>query len=139
LFEAEGLTYSQVGDELGQLRMSQEPGQQFFTRARSVVSQTAGGKTLIVPLRGKAGDLASIYSFSGTGSLIWQLLEAPRALPELISAVERECKVRTDEAQREVTQFVDEMFSIGLVEVCQGIAMTTEANGNIELETAGLH
>src|ERR1039458_3225555 len=117
-----------------------EPGQQFFTRARSVVSRTAGGKTLIVPVRGKAGHLASIYSFSGTGSLIWQLLEAPRALPELISAVERECKVRTDEAQRDVTQFVNEMFSVGLVEVFPRIAMSaTESKGNVEVETAGSH
>jgi hypothetical protein len=91
-------------------------------------------------VRGKAGDLASIYSFSGTGSLIWQLLEAPRALPELISAVERECKVRTDEAQRDVTQFVNEMFSVGLVEVFPRIAMSaTESKGNVELETAGSH
>jgi len=115
-----------------------EPGQQLFTRARSVVSRTAGGKTLIVPVRGKAGELASIYSFSGTGSLIWQLLEAPRALPELISAVERECKVRPDEAQRDVTQFVDEMFSVGLVEVCSSVAMTA-TESNVEMETAGLH
>ena len=118
--------------------MIAEPGQQLFTRARSVVSRTAGGKTLIVPVRGKAGELASIYSFSGTGSLIWQLLEAPRALPELISAVERECKVRPDEAQRDVTQFVDEMFSVGLVEVCSSVAMTA-TESNVEMETAGLH
>jgi hypothetical protein len=115
-----------------------EPGQLLFTRARSVVSRTAGGKTLIVPVRGKAGDLASIYSFSGTGSLIWQLLETPRALPELISAVERECKVRPDEAQRDVTRFVDEMFSVGLVEVCSSVAMTA-TESHMELEAAGLH
>ncbi len=120
--------------------MNHEPGQQFFTRARSVVSRVAGGKTLIVPVRGKAGNLASIYSLSGTGSLIWQLLEAPRALPELISAVEREYEIGQEQAQKDVTQFVDEMFSVGLVEVCPRVAINaTVAKGQVEWETAGSH
>jgi hypothetical protein len=115
-----------------------EPEQQFFTRSRSVVSRVVGGETLIVPVRGRVGDLASIYSFRGTGSLIWELLEAPRALPELISAVEREYKVRKDEAQRDVTQFVDEMLSVGLVKLCPGVAMSApESKGPVEWETAG--
>lgn len=117
--------------------MITDPGQQFFTRARSVVSQVVGGKTLVVPVRAKSGESASIYSFSGTGSLLWQLLEAPRALPELVSAVERVCNIGTDEAQRDVTQFVDEMFSVGLVEVCPRVAMTsTESMRPTVWETA---
>jgi hypothetical protein len=122
----------------GDCALISEPEQQFFTRSPSVVSRVVGGETLIVPVRGRAGSLASIYSFSGTGSLIWELLEAPRALAELISEVERECKVRTDQAQKVVTQFVGEMFSVGLVEVCPRVEMTAiESKGNVEWETAG--
>ncbi len=114
-----------------------EPEQQLFTRSRSVVSRVVGGETLIVPVRGRAGSLASIYSFSGTGCLIWELLEAPRALAELISAVELKCKVRADHARRVVTQFVDEMLSVGLVEACPGVPMSvTESKGQVEWETA---
>ena len=42
-------------------------GEQIFTRSRSVVSRVVAGETLIVPVRGKVGDLASIYSFNGSG------------------------------------------------------------------------
>jgi hypothetical protein len=122
----------------GDYDLTTEPGQQFFKRSRSVVSRVIGGETLIVPVRGKVGNLASIYSFSGTGSLIWQLLEAPRALTELAVAVQREYGVRQEQAQSDVTQFVAEMFSAGLVEVCPGIAMIAkESNGQVEWETAG--
>ena len=120
-----------------------EPGQQVFTRARSVISRVVDGKTLIVPVRGKVGDLASIYSFSGTGTLIWQLLDMPRALPELVSAVERECGVRQERAQRDVTQFLDDMLSAGLVQIDQrvgvaAIEMTaTESTAQGLWETAG--
>jgi hypothetical protein len=122
-----------------------EPGEQFFMRTRSVVSRVANGETLIVPLRGKVGELASIYSFKGAGSLMWQLLDEPRAIQELVGAVEREYRVRQEQAQREVTQFLDDMLSVGLVQTCQRVAATavemtaTESKGQVLWETAGSH
>jgi hypothetical protein len=126
--------------------------EQLFTRSRSVVSRVVAGETLIVPVRGKVGDLASIYSFNGTGSLIWQLLDSPRSLANLIEAVAREYEVGPERAQKDVTQFLNDMASVGLVEVCPevscvetyvetemtGIDMAaTESNRQAVLETAG--
>ena len=50
---------------------------EILVRSQSVVARVVAGETLIVPVRAKVGDLASIYSFNGTGSLIWNLLDAP--------------------------------------------------------------
>lgn len=91
--------------------------EQIFMRSRSVVSRVVGGETLIVPVRGKVGDLASIYSFNGTGSLIWQLLDSPRTLAELIDAVEHEYAVAPEKAQNDVKQFLNDMLSVELVSV----------------------
>jgi hypothetical protein len=102
------------------------PQEQLFTRSRSVVSRVVAGETLIVPVRGKVGDLASIYSFNGTGSLIWKLLDAPRSLADLIDAVEHEYEVEPDQAQKDVTQFLNDMSSVALVDV------------SVEEETASL-
>src|ERR1039458_10202177 len=99
--------------------MLTQPDERLFTRSRSVVSRVVAGETLIVPVRGKVGDLASIYSFNGTGSLIWHLLDAPRTLTELIGAVEREYEVGQEQAQKDVTQFLDDMLSVGLVQLSQ--------------------
>ena len=120
-----------------------EPGQQFFTRARSVVSRVVGGETLVVPVRGKVGNLASIYSFKGTGSLIWQLLDEPRALAELVSGVRQEYGAGQEQAQRDVTQFLDDMLSAGLVQTYQRVAASeieataTESTRQVLWETAG--
>jgi len=130
--------------------MLTEPEEQLFTRSRSVVSRVVAGETLIVPVRGKVGDLASIYSFNGTGSLIWQLLDAPRSLSDLIAAVEQEYEVGQEQAHKDVTRFLDDMLSVGLVDVCQRVAPTgeetiaidmaaTESNQLAVLETAGSH
>jgi hypothetical protein len=120
----------------------------FFTRSRSVVSRVVAGETLIVPVRGKVGDLASIYSFNGTGSLIWKLLDTPRSLGDLSDTVEREYEVGQEQAQKDVTRFLSDMLSVGLVEVCPRVAMAAteataidmtaaESNQLAVLETAG--
>jgi hypothetical protein len=100
-----------------------QQAEQVFVRSQSVVSRRVAGETLIVPVRGKVGDLASIYSFNETGSLIWQSLETPKGISELISTVENEYAVEQEQAERDVTQFLNDMLSVGLVEARPGVAM----------------
>jgi hypothetical protein len=92
------------------------PPARVFVRSQSVVSRRVAGETLIVPVRGKVGDLASIYSFNETGSLIWQLLENPRNLNQLAASLQQEFAVNEDQAERDVSQFLSDMLSVGLVE-----------------------
>ncbi len=97
--------------------------QQRFVRSQSVVARVVGGETLIVPIRAKVGDLASIYSFNGTGSLIWKLLDTPKNVAQLASAVAGEYDIDLQQAERDVTEFVCELKSVGLVEVPAALAM----------------
>ncbi len=97
--------------------------QQAFIRSRSVVARVVAGETLIVPIRAKVGDLASIYSFNGTGSLIWKLLESPKTVSELAGDVAREYEVDIERAENDVVEFVGEMKAVGLVEVPASVPM----------------
>ena len=97
--------------------------EQTFIRSQSVVARVVAGETLIVPVRAKVGDLASIYSFNGTGSLIWKLLESPRSVAQLAAAVAQEYEVDPAQAEQDVTSFVSEMKVVGLVEVPASLAM----------------
>jgi hypothetical protein len=99
------------------------PSQQAFVRSQSVVARVVAGEMLIVPVRAKVGDLASIYSLNGTASLIWKLLESPRTVAELAAAVAREYEVEAGQAERDVNEFVGEMKAVGLVEVPSSVAM----------------
>jgi hypothetical protein len=94
-----------------------------LVRSQAVVARVVAGETLIVPVRAKVGDLASIYSFNGTGSLIWKLLASPRTVAQLVTAVALEYEVEWAQAERDVTNFVSEMKSVGLVEVPASVAM----------------
>ena len=100
--------------ELGEGPLAQ-PLRQMLVRSQSVVSRQLAGETLIVPVRGKVGDLASIYSFNQTGSLIWKSLETPREFSELVAAVEQEYDVNPEQARNDVAQFLSDMLSTRLV------------------------
>src|SRR5208282_1484375 len=104
-----------LGMHKGDSDLPSELADQVFIRSRTVVSRRVAGETLIVPVRGKVGDLASIYSFNQTGSLIWQLLETPKTLPDLIKAVEQEYAVGYEQAEQDVKQFLQDTLSAGLV------------------------
>jgi hypothetical protein len=118
--------------------------EQIFVRSQSVVSRRVAGETLIVPVRGKVGDLASIYSFNQTGSLIWQSLESPKGLAELVGVVEQEYAINHEQANRDVKQFLNDMLSADLVQIREQIreevsmaAMHSAAQGDVQ--SAGSH
>jgi hypothetical protein len=94
-----------------------------LVRSDAVVARVVAGETLIVPVRAKVADLASIYSFNGTGTLIWKLLESPRTVAQLATAVAQAYEVEPAQAEQDVMNFVGEMKSVGLVEVPASVAM----------------
>jgi Coenzyme PQQ synthesis protein D (PqqD) len=95
-----------------------------LVRSQAVVSRMVAGETLVVPVRGKVGDLASIYTFNATGSLVWKLLETPRTPAEIVAAVGREFDVAPEKAESDVRGFVRDLFSAGLVEVRNAVIAT---------------
>lgn len=111
--------------------------EQLIVRSQTVVSRVVAGETLIVPVRGKVGDLASIYRFNETGSLIWKLLETPRSLEDLVAAVAEEYEAAHERVEKDVAQFVSDMRSAGLVEVrCSGIVANLLASSAREAAAA---
>jgi hypothetical protein len=86
-----------------------------YVRSSAVVSRMIAGETLVVPVRGKVGDLASIYSFNDVGTTIWEALASPTSLEDLIDLIEREYEVSRERATQDVETFVREMCSENLV------------------------
>jgi hypothetical protein len=109
--------------EIRNWSLSVESRDEKFVRSQSVVARVVSGETLIVPIRGKVGDLASIYSFNGTGTLIWKLLDSPKTIAQLAEGVVQEYEVDPAHAKRDVASFVSEMKAVGLVEVPVSVAM----------------
>jgi hypothetical protein len=109
--------------QFGEVTLPANLRSEILVRSESVVARVVGGETLIVPVRAKVGDLASIYSFNGTGTLIWKLLASPKSVAELAAAVEQEYEIDYALAESDVANFVNEMKAVGLVEVPSPVAM----------------
>lgn len=86
-----------------------------YVRSDDVVARMIGGETLIVPVRGNVGDLASIYSLNEIGSVVWEAVARPTALPELVSLVVQKYEVERERAQQDIEIFLAEMTAAGLV------------------------
>src|SRR6266478_7940470 len=92
-----------------------EPGVNVYRRSSAVVSRRISGETLVVPIRGKVGDLASIYSFNEAGSVLWAALEQPASLETLAAVLCQSFEVELDDARQDAHSFVEEMTVAGLL------------------------
>ncbi len=86
-----------------------------YRRSTAVVSRQISGETLVVPIRGKVGDLASIYSFNEAGSVLWAALEQPASLETLAAVLCQSFEVELDDARQDAHSFVQEMKVAGLL------------------------
>jgi len=91
---------------------------ELYIRSKAVVSRLVAGETLVLPVRGAIGDLASFYSLNETATTIWEALEKPRSIREICDLLERNYEISMKEPEEEdITLFVREMCSLGLVNV----------------------
>jgi hypothetical protein len=89
---------------------------QSYVRSSSVVSRVIAGETLIVPVRGGVGDLASIYSLNEVASSIWNVIAKPCSRDEIVERLEEEFAGEPQQVEQDVKSFLAEMQSAGLVE-----------------------
>lgn len=94
---------------------------QSYVRAGSVVSRVIAGETLIVPVRGGVGDLASIYSLNPVATLIWNALAQPCNAGQIIARISEEFAEEGPRVEHDVQAFLADMQSVGLVEAA-GVA-----------------
>ena len=92
------------------------PSSPQFVRADNVVARVIAGETLVVPVRRGVADLASLFSFNGVGSTIWEALEKPRTLDELVTTVADAYDVSPERAREDLEVFLGEAQAAGVVQ-----------------------
>jgi hypothetical protein len=95
--------------------MSFESSGAQYVRSQTVVARVIGGETLVVPIHGEVGDLASVFSFNETGTRIWEALACPRTVDELARMMEGEFLTTADEARSGIERFLEETCANGIV------------------------
>jgi hypothetical protein len=88
-----------------------------FVRSENVVSRVIAGETLIVPVRRGVADLASLFSFNQVGSAIWEAIEKPRTVDELVTLVADAYDVTPEKAREDIEVFLNEAQAAGIVQM----------------------
>jgi hypothetical protein len=88
-----------------------------FVRSENVVSRVIAGETLIVPVRRGVADLASLFSFNQVGSTIWEAIERPRTVDELVTLVADAYEVTPEKAREDMEVFLNEAQAAGIVQM----------------------
>ena len=97
-----------------------------YVRSEAVVSRVIAAETLIVPVRGKVGDLASIYSLNETATVLWEALATPKSVEELRAVILKQYETEPENAAADVDAFLDELHTAGLLTTTSPAGATTE-------------
>ena len=102
--------------------MSSNPGETDITDTTVLTRQDGELLTTVVDgeLIGMSVEQGACYGFNGIGTHIWDLLEEPRSLDDLIARLTNEYEVEADTCRQEVLEFVQQLRAEGLVTVSAG-------------------
>jgi hypothetical protein len=73
-------------------------------------------EALVVPIRGGAGDLDSIYTFNDAGTQLWSMIESGQSAAELARYLENRYGIDALQAKSDAESFLQELADEGLIE-----------------------
>jgi Coenzyme PQQ synthesis protein D (PqqD) len=86
-----------------------------FERSPSLVTRDLAGEKIIVPVRGRVGDLNSIYTLNPVANEIWGLLDGKLTIAEIVERLAEQFDVQREVLVADVTRVIEEMHEEGLI------------------------
>jgi len=87
-----------------------------FTKKGEFVTRSIAGETLVVPVRGRIGDLDAIYNLGGVASFIWDHIDGRATLRQIVQGVCAEFDIARETAATDALQFIADLQRAGLIE-----------------------
>src|SRR5271168_4650096 len=87
-----------------------------FAKKGEFVARSIAGETIIVPVRGRMGDLDYIYNLNDVGGFIWNHIDGKTSVGQLVQGVCDEFEVAEPTAASDTLQFISELESAEIIE-----------------------
>jgi hypothetical protein len=81
----------------------------------SLVIRDLAGEKVIVPIRGKVGDLGCIYTLNAVASEIWNRMDGTRSVADIVKELAGEYDVAFQALTHDVHRVVEELREEGLL------------------------
>jgi Coenzyme PQQ synthesis protein D (PqqD) len=89
---------------------------QVITKSANVVSRVVADEAIVVPIRRGAADMDSIYTFNGTGTALWKMIEENRSAAEMGEYLQQEYGLTAEQATADAAVFIEELATAGLID-----------------------
>jgi hypothetical protein len=86
-----------------------------YEKDPNVVYREIAEERILVPIRKKVADMASIYVLNETGARIWDLMDGQRSLAEIRDVLVEEYDVEPQTAAEDLIQMVGELHELEIV------------------------
>ncbi len=90
-----------------------------FRHSNSLVARDLAGEKVIIPVRGKVGDLGSIYTLNAVAGEIWNLLDGTRGVDEIVVALRESYDIDAETVRVDVSRVLGELEEEGLIVAAQ--------------------
>jgi Coenzyme PQQ synthesis protein D (PqqD) len=86
-----------------------------YIQGEGLLTRNIAGETLIVPVRGRVGDLDSLFTLNEVGMRVWSLLDGRCNIQQIVQTISSEYDVNEATAAADVNELLDTMAEVGLV------------------------
>jgi hypothetical protein len=87
-----------------------------YVRRDDVVLREVAGERLLVPIRSDPSGLPAIFALTGTGALVWELLDGEHSLEAVLARILERFDVTREQAETDLHAFIERLSAAGLVE-----------------------
>jgi hypothetical protein len=87
-----------------------------FQKNDNVVSRKIVDELILVPIRRNVADMESLFTLNEVGARVYELIDGERSVRDICTAIVEEFEVEAEEAQSDVTGFLEKLLSIGSIE-----------------------
>ena len=81
-----------------------------------MVQREVAGETFLVPIHGHIADLQELFILNEVGRYLWDRLDSPTCIDDLVASVVAEFEVGEAEARRDTEAFLEQLAQAGLME-----------------------
>jgi hypothetical protein len=86
-----------------------------YKKADEVVTRNIFDEVILVPVRGKLGDMERIYSLDSVSQYIWAILDGKKRLKEILEGIIATFEVKREQAEQDVIEFIKMLADEGLI------------------------
>ncbi len=83
-----------------------------------VASRKIVDEVILVPLRDSVAEMENLYSLNEVGARVYELVDGKRSVRDICAVIVDEFDASAEQAEADVSQFVEQLSSIHAIEEC---------------------